>query len=203
MTYFDVISRSLGENQQNVVGLTEPDYDAYPLDFTYSMDIYFSKSITVETSTQIANHAYWGQPGKTWGQASLVWGAESDIWGAWSTVEDIVSTNYNDNGKSTMVDALKSTWAYLAYGHGAVADNATSLVSEDGRLATPTVDDQTTYFNLQFIMDAATNNGVLISELGLAVANTGNISATELPVNIDKNSFLYIIYYIEVNFYNV
>lgn len=215
MTTIDVIMRSLAEQQQNVIGLTEPNYDASPFIFVLTQPIKFKKTITIEKRTVASDVLIWDHDTQgNWDEQNwspdapaFILGhpdygklGESELGGvlsAWTEVEVIESTNYNNNGFATMIEALKNIWDYLAYGTGSVTDNATSLVSEEGRVDSPEIEEFDNYFNLIFTLDELEGNGLLIKEYGLATESTGDISTTDIYAPIDKSNLIYITVYVQ------
>lgn len=111
--------------------------------------------------------------------------------------------SFNSNGISEIVDASKNLFTYLAYGTGAVTDNATSLVSEVDRMTPPVIEEFSNYFNLIFTLLETEGNGNLIKEYGLAVDSTGDISSTTVYAPIDKNNLIYLTIYIKLLFRNL
>lgn len=196
MSNLDIINRALGENQQNVIDLTNPDFDAYPLDILVSQTYTLKKTITVEKRTINEDILVWNHDSQgTWNDNK--WGGGGHSWTSWETVETIIETNYNQDGFDNIIDSTKDLWGYLAYGSGEVGDNDSSLETELDRLSVSAVNINDDYFQLKFILDENTANGELVRELGLAKENTGDISSTELSYPIDKNNTLYILYYIK------
>lgn len=193
MTVFDVINRALSENQQNVIDLTNPDYEAQPLDLQINQRVKFKVTIDISRA-DISNEG-------------LIW--SNDTYGLWddfdwadddplsySVMEEIVSDGFNQNGVDDLINNTKTIWGYMAYGSGEVDDDDLTLESEIARLDSPYTNVTDNYFEQKYIMDEDTSNGNLISELGLATAATGNISSTELPYPLDKNNRVYAAYHI-------
>jgi hypothetical protein len=193
MTVFDVINRALSENQQNVIDLTNPDYEAQPLDLQINQRVKFKVTIDISRA-DISNEG-------------LIW--SNDTYGLWddfdwadddplsySVMEEIVSDGFNQNGVDDLINNTKTIWGYMAYGSGEVDDDDLTLESEIARLDSPYTNVTDNYFEQKYIMDEDTSNGNLISELGLATAATGNISSTELPYPLDKNNRVYASYHL-------
>jgi hypothetical protein len=110
--------------------------------------------------------------------------------------------SFNNDGHSTIVQGTKNLFGYLAYGTGAVADNATSLVTEIDRMDSPIVEDFDNYFNLVFTLLENEGNGNLIKEYGLSTTDAGDIASTSVYAPIDKNNLIYLTIYIKVLFEN-
>jgi hypothetical protein len=110
--------------------------------------------------------------------------------------------SFNDNGRATIVDVVYDDFAYLAYGIGEVADNDTSLASEYDRVACDEATAYNYYFECIYNIPAADADGELITEYGLALADTGNISTTYLSYPLEKNTSYEILILARVVFRN-
>jgi hypothetical protein len=82
MGILDVIDRGLSESQQNIINLTEPDYDVYPL--PVSMDTTVKVAIDIEIQSQamagfILGHPKYGILGSSkLGTAASDWVTEQE-----------------------------------------------------------------------------------------------------------------------------
>lgn len=189
--YFTFAAEKLANLQQNTIGLTGEDYDATPMFVTMGMNITLKKTIKVEYKDLQDGYYYWGYPGKVWGDGTI-WNSEETTWGDWITQEEIVSTNYNTNSFNLILSKIEHFYDYLAYGTGEVADNATSLVDEKGRVLAELVAIQTPVLHNEYQIDENTANGETIKEYGLAGEATGDISSTEVYAPIEKNVTIYV-----------
>lgn len=193
MTTFDVMNRSLAEGQQNIINLTEPNYDAYIEFLEFQQEIKFKKTITIEYCDLNDGYYYWGYPDKIWGDGTK-WGASENTWTDWVIKEEIISTNYNNNGLATIITNLKDVWMYLAIGEGIPIDDAISLTDEVVRIERDELELFSDSFRSQYILDENTANGHLLQECGIACGATGNISSIGIFVPYDKNNFLSIMF---------
>ena len=103
--------------------------------------------------------------------------------------------SFNDYGFQTIVNATYTLFDYLAYGNGTVVDNATSLDNELGRILASEQINYNNYFEVISTIDKNTGNGYDLTEFGLAVANTGDISSTQQYFPLIKTSSFEVIIY--------
>lgn len=101
----------------------------------------------------------------------------------------------NADGISTIVTGAYEVFDYIAYGVSSVGDNDTELGDEIGRVESIDKTTYSTYFTILSSIDSTTANGRILSEFGLAVADTGDISSTQnyYPI-IKTDSFEILIY---------
>jgi hypothetical protein len=78
VSQLDIILRSLAEQQQNVIGLTEPNYDSSPFVFDLEAPIKLQIDLDIESQGMAGETLVWGHPtyglwgvGK-WGSAPQV-----------------------------------------------------------------------------------------------------------------------------------
>jgi hypothetical protein len=74
MSVIDTINRGLSESQQNVIDLTEPDFDVYPLPVQMDTEIKLQIDLDIESQGMAGDILVWGHP--TYG----LWGVGK--WGA-------------------------------------------------------------------------------------------------------------------------
>lgn len=60
MSVIDVIDRGLGESQQNIINLTEPDYDVYPLPVTDDCEFFVSIDLDIQSQAMAGDSLIWG-----------------------------------------------------------------------------------------------------------------------------------------------
>ena len=77
MAVLDVIDRGLSESQQNVVNLTEPDYDVYPLPISDECVLQVTIDITISAVDISGEALVWGHP------TQGIWGVNK-----WDNVND-------------------------------------------------------------------------------------------------------------------
>jgi len=190
---FEALANNIMNTRQNIISLTEGDYDPTPIVVIIQQNVTLKKNITIEKSTLKDGYHYWGEAGIKWGDVGLVYADDSTTFTAYATIENIVNTGYNNFGFATMIDSTKSLFDYLAYGSGVVTDNATALTAEIGRVTTPVILEGDNYFNLQFTIDASTDNGNIFKEYGLATADVGDISSTVNFAEIEKTALIFVL----------
>ena len=110
--------------------------------------------------------------------------------------------SFNTTGLLTINQTIQPLFAYLAYGDGTSVDNATVLDSETARLALTYYSYPSNNLALEFLCDESTNNGNLMSEIGLAKTDIGQLYSTSNPLNIDKNALVSLNYVITFKFKN-
>jgi len=184
----NIVDKSLSSNQKNIINLTAPDMDATPKIISLTENVTLKKTITIEKRSITGDGFILGSSTNgILGTSKL-----GSPFGSYSAVSTDVVSGYNVNGMSTIITDTEGLFGYLACGTGAVADNATSLVTEIVRLDTPDILEGDNYWELVFQMDESTGNGNLFTEYGLALAATGDISTTGNGYPINKNVLLYI-----------
>ncbi len=78
MGIIDVIDRGLGESQQNIINLTEPDYDVYPLPVSADCEFFISIDLEIQSQAMAGDSLIWGHPTKgIWGVGK--WGSGSEV----------------------------------------------------------------------------------------------------------------------------
>jgi len=199
---FETIANSIMSSRQDIISLTEQDYDASPIVVISQQNVTLKKTITIEKSSLNANYHYWGEAGITWGQGGLVWASDSTTFSSYATNQSLISTGYNTYGINTFIASTSGLFTYLAYGTGTVADNATALGTEIGRVLTPTIFTGPNYFELQFTIDETTSNGHTLTEYGLAQGAVGNIYSTVNYAMIEKTALIFILTSLKTNFLN-
>jgi hypothetical protein len=69
MPIIDLIDKGLSESQQQIINLTEPDYDVYPLPVTMEAEIQLQIDLKIESQAMSGDSMIWGHPTRG------VWGA--------------------------------------------------------------------------------------------------------------------------------
>lgn len=78
MSTTDVILRSIAEQQQNVIGLTEPNYDSSPFLFNVDAEVKLSIDLEIQSQAMAGDSLIWGHPTKgIWGVGK--WGNNSEV----------------------------------------------------------------------------------------------------------------------------
>lgn len=78
MSTTDVILRSIAEQQQNVIGLTEPNYDSSPFLFNVDAEAKLSIDLEIQSQAMAGDSLIWGHPTKgIWGVGK--WGSDSEV----------------------------------------------------------------------------------------------------------------------------
>lgn len=101
----------------------------------------------------------------------------------------------NNNGLTEISSATYELFDYLAYGTGTVADNDAGLDSELGRILVTEQTNYGTYFSGLYSIGINTANGNVLTEFGMATANTGDISSTYNTYPLIKTANYEIIIY--------
>ncbi len=213
---FDALAKNILNTRQNIIGLTEQDYDATPIIVTANARVRFKKTITIERRTVSSGVLIWDHSDQgNWDEENWAEDSPGFILGhpdygklgsaklgatlsAWVTEQVIVECNYNDNAWATMINELEPIWGYLAYGSGTVLDNAVALDVEIDRNDDLNTIPGTNSFQLQFTIDETEGNGNTFREYGLAKADVGDISSTLNYAPVEKNSLVYVLAVINV-----
>jgi hypothetical protein len=78
MGILDVIDRGLSESQQNIINLTEPDYDVYPLPVSMDTTVKVAIDIEIQSQAMAGDTMIWGHPTKgIWGENK--WGSNTEV----------------------------------------------------------------------------------------------------------------------------
>lgn len=110
MTVLDDIDKGLSQSQQNIIGLTEPDFDATALFVEQSTTVQIQIDIKIESQAMSGDSMIWGHPTRgVWGaykwsdSASVGFILGHPIYGrlgisqlgtnaaAWGTVEELIN----------------------------------------------------------------------------------------------------------------
>jgi hypothetical protein len=110
MPIIDLIDKGLSESQQQIINLTEPDYDVYPLPVTMEAEIQLQIDLKIESQAMSGDSMSWGHPTRgVWGaykwsdSASVGFILGHPIYGrlgfsklgtnaaAWETVEELIN----------------------------------------------------------------------------------------------------------------
>ena len=108
--------------------------------------------------------------------------------------------SFNSNGISEIVNSTFELFNYLAYGDGNAGDNDTSLENEIGRNLVYDQVAYTDYFTITATIGLGEGNGYDLTEFGLAVDNTGEISSTYVNFPLTKNQNYEVIIYSTIQF---
>lgn len=189
---FEFLADKLLTYQQNSINLTGEDYDATPIFVTLNTEINFQKRIVVEYSELQSGYYYWGYQNLKWGEPGLKWQASANTWSGKVLVDDFVSANYNNNAFTHIMNMIDDSFDYLAYGTGSVSDDATSLVTEIGRIVYENKAINIPILTMDYFIDENTSNGEIIREYGLAKLSTGDISSTTTYSPIEKSKMIYV-----------
>lgn len=78
MAVINIIDKGLAESQQQVINLTEPDYDVYPLYIEMEADIYLRIDLDIYSMSMAGDTMIWGHPTQgLWGEKK--WGNSSEV----------------------------------------------------------------------------------------------------------------------------
>jgi hypothetical protein len=86
--------------------------------------------------------------------------------------------SFNTNGLQTMMDEIYTSYTYIAYGSGTVADNDTFLDTEIDRAARVEATRYNQFFECVYVIPSTDSNGEVITEWGLARADVGDIDSS-------------------------
>lgn len=78
MSVIDTIDTGLAQSQQNIIGLTEPDYEAYPILIDQVSNVQIQIDLEIQSQAMAGDTLIWGHPTKgIWGVGK--WGDGSEV----------------------------------------------------------------------------------------------------------------------------